>query len=54
MGKHEIPQPKESVARTVARTAMHPMVHIITLVTLHVVALCVIDKTPLLALLFIH
>jgi hypothetical protein len=54
MGKHEAPTPKRSIGRTLARHAMHPVVHIVTLVTLHVVALVVVDKTPLLALLLIH
>lgn len=54
MGKHEAPTPKRSLGRTLAHHAMHPVVHIITLVTLHVVAFVVVDKTPLLALLFLH
>ena len=50
MGKHEAPEAKKSVARH----ALHPVVHIVTLVSLHVSALVVIEKTPLLHLLLIH
>jgi hypothetical protein len=54
MPKHQAPQPKRSLGRTLARHAMHPVVHIITLVSLHVAAMVVVDKTPLLTLLLIH
>ena len=54
MGKHEAPELKPTVARRVAHHAMHPIVHIITLVMLHAAALVLIEKTPLLSLLFIH
>jgi hypothetical protein len=54
MGKHEAPEPKRSVGQRLARYALHPVVHIITLVTLHSMALVVVEKTPLLTLLFIH
>lgn len=57
MGKHEAAEPKGSRRRTIARHALHPVVHIITLVTLHSAALLVVDKTPLLSLLslvFMH
>lgn len=54
MGKHEAPEPKGSRRRSIARHALHPVVHIITLVALHIAALVVIDKTPLLTLLLIH
>lgn len=58
MGKHEARRPasaaKKSVARHLARHALHPVVHIVTLVSLHVAALVVVEKTPLLSLLLIH
>ena len=58
MGKHEAAaaknEAKKSVARHVARHALHPVVHIATLVSLHVAALVVVEKTPLLSLLLIH
>jgi hypothetical protein len=54
MGKHEAPEPKSSRRRALARHALHPVVHIATLVALHTAALLVLDKTPLLALLLLH
>jgi hypothetical protein len=55
MGEHEVTStPKQSLGRTLARHAMHPVVHIITLVSLHVVAFAVVEKTSLLTLLFRH
>lgn len=60
MGKHEAAEAKneantkKSVARYLARHALHPVVHIVTLVSLHVAALVVVEKTPLLSLLLIH
>lgn len=54
MGKHEASAAKKSVARHLARHALHPVVHIVTLVSLHVAALVVVEKTPLLSLLLIH
>jgi hypothetical protein len=54
MGKHETPETTTSLARRATRHALHPIVHLLTLVTLHVVALGVIEKTPLLTLLFVH
>jgi hypothetical protein len=54
MGKHEASTPRRSVRRTLARHAMHPVAHIAALVALHVVAFTVVDKTPLLALLFLR
>jgi hypothetical protein len=54
MGKHEAPEPKRSLRSRLARHALHPAIHIITLVALHTIALVVIDKTPLLALMFLH
>jgi hypothetical protein len=57
MGKHEAPEapePKRSTRRRIADAAMHPVVHIITLVSLHSAALLVIEMTPLLTLLFLY
>lgn len=58
MGKHEARRQaigaKKFVARHLARHALHPVVHIVTLVSLHVAALVVVEKTPLLSLLLIH
>jgi hypothetical protein len=54
MGKHEAPEPKRPVRHTIVRHALHPAVHIITLVSLHSAALLVVEKTPLLTLLLIH
>jgi hypothetical protein len=60
MGKHEAPEtpetpePKRSTRHRIADAALHPVVHIITLVSLHSAALLLIDKTPLLTLLFLH
>jgi hypothetical protein len=54
MGKHEAAEAKKSVAHHLARHALHPVVHIVTLVSLHVAALVVVEKTPLLSLLLIH
>lgn len=51
MGKHEAPEPKRS---TIMRHALHPAVHIVTLVSLHSAALLIVEKTPLLTLLLIH
>jgi hypothetical protein len=54
MGKHEAPEPKRPLRHRIAQHAMHPAVHIATLVALHSAALLVIgviEKTPL---LFIH
>ena len=54
MGRHEAPEPKRSVGHRLARHAFHPVVHIITLVSLHSAALLVVERTPLLSLLLIH
>ena len=54
MGKHEVPQPKRSVRHSLTRRALHPVTHVITIVMLHVAALTVIEKTPLLTLLLLH
>jgi hypothetical protein len=54
MGKHEAPEPKRSVRDTIMRHALHPVVHIVTLVSLHSAALLIVEKTPLLTLLLIH
>ncbi len=54
MGKHEAPEPKRSLRRRIARHALHPATHIITLVALHTIALVLIDKTPLLGLMLLH
>jgi hypothetical protein len=54
MGKHEAPEPKRSVRHTIARHALHPAVHILTLVSLHNAALLVVENTPLPTLLLIH
>jgi hypothetical protein len=51
MAKHEAPEPRR---HRIGRRLAHPISHVITLVTPHIVALCVIEKTPLLALLFLH
>ena len=54
MGKHQAPEPKRSVGHRLARHALHPVVHIVALVTLHSAALLVVEKTPLLTLLLLH
>jgi hypothetical protein len=54
MGKHEASEPRRSVGYRLARRALNPVVHLITLVTLHSAALVIVDKTPLLSLLLIH
>ena len=40
--------------RTTARHLAHPVAHVAGLLTAHVFALAVLDKTPLLALLSLH
>lgn len=54
VARHAATERRHGRFRTVAKHAMHPVGHIVTLVTLHVAALSVIDKTPLLALLSLH
>ena len=63
MGRHEAgtrhdnpgnggsPTRKRHLTRTLGRHAMHPVTHILMLLALHVVALGILDKTPLLTLL---
>jgi hypothetical protein len=54
MGKHEAPKPKRSLRHRIAQGALHPAVHVASLVALHMAALLVIglvEKTPLLALI---
>lgn len=51
MGKHEASKRNTSLSRRLARHAMHPAAHILTLVSLHVAALAVLgfaQKLPLL------
>jgi hypothetical protein len=40
--------------RTTTRHLAHPVVHVAGLLTAHVAALAVLEKTPLLALLSLH
>ncbi|EXG81979.1 hypothetical protein [Cryptosporangium arvum] len=55
MGKHAAPDPERLGCRhRITRGALHPLTHIVTLVGLHVAALTVIEKTPLLTFLFLH
>ncbi|GIF69355.1 hypothetical protein Ais01nite_73900 [Asanoa ishikariensis] len=51
MGKHEAVEPKRPIHRRIMRHALHPVAHILALVSLHSVALLVVEKSPLLALL---
>jgi hypothetical protein len=54
MGKHEAPESKRSLRHRLTQRALHPAVHIASLVALHMAALLVIglvEKTPLLALI---
>ncbi|GAA4731721.1 hypothetical protein [Phytohabitans rumicis] len=54
MGKHEVPETKRSLSRRAAQRALHPATHVITLITLHVVALGILgvaEKLPLLTTL---
>jgi hypothetical protein len=66
MGKHEAPEPtnvpepltapesKARLSQRFGRRALHPITHILALISLHVVALGLLEKTPLLTLLFLH
>jgi len=54
MGKHEAAEPKRPIHCRIMRHALHPVTHIIALVSLHSIALLVVEKTPLLTLLLIH
>ena len=40
--------------RTTSRHLTHPVVHVAGVITAHVAALAVLEKTPLLALLSLH
>lgn len=54
MGKHEAPETSTSLSRRVARHALHPATHILTLISLHVAALAVLalaEDLPVLSLL---
>lgn len=54
MGKHEAPETATTLSRRVARHALHPATHILTLVSLHVAALGVLgfaEKLPVLSVL---
>lgn len=63
MGKHEASKHRSNSdsnsfgrqrARKLASHALHPLTHIIALVSMHVVALGILEKSPLLTLLFLH
>ncbi|GLL03720.1 hypothetical protein [Dactylosporangium matsuzakiense] len=41
-------------ARAVGSRALHPVTHILALLSLHIAALTIIEKTPLLALMLLH
>ncbi|MCY1144016.1 hypothetical protein OWR29_38985 [Actinoplanes sp. Pm04-4] len=51
----DAPRPVSTPPRhRLTRWALHPLGHVISLVSLHIVALLVIDKTPLLLLFWLH
>jgi hypothetical protein len=54
MGRHEAPEPIRPLRQRLLRHAMHPLTHLLTLLSLHIAALTLIDKTPLLTLLLLH
>ena len=54
IAQHAAAERRHRKARTIARHALHPVVHVATLVTLHSAALLVLEKTPVLALLSLH
>lgn len=48
------PPPTSRPLLTAARRLSHPLVHIAGLLVAHIVAVAVLEKTPLLALLSLH
>ncbi|MDP9792584.1 hypothetical protein J2S43_001096 [Catenuloplanes nepalensis] len=58
--QHDLATPPEATtpwrrrARRLAAHALHPVVQVAALVSLHSAALLVVEKTPLLALLSLH
>ncbi|MEV6923984.1 hypothetical protein AB0M46_05650 [Dactylosporangium sp. NPDC051485] len=54
VARHAAPQGQHRHTRAAAEHALHMGKHVAALVGLHVAALGVIDKTPLLALLSLH
>lgn len=48
MAKHESPEPAR---RKAARRLLHPATHVAALISLHVIALTIIEKTHLVAFL---
>ncbi|MET7397335.1 hypothetical protein ABZS66_28005 [Dactylosporangium sp. NPDC005572] len=54
VAQHAATERPHRKTRTIAKHALHPVVHVAGLVSLHVAALGVIDKTPLLAVLSLH
>lgn len=63
MGKHSLSARKAQDTRytrirqsalTVAKHAKHPIAHLSTAIALHVIALAIIEKSPILFILGIH
>jgi hypothetical protein len=51
MGKHEQQEDNRFRYRRAARRAMHPFTHVAALVVLHLIAVTILEKTPLVDLL---
>jgi hypothetical protein len=45
---------RRRLTRKVASHALHPITHIVALLSAHIVALGILEKTPLLTMLFLH
>jgi hypothetical protein len=64
MGRHSVgnrnhdsstsPSARRQLTRKVASHALHPLTHIVALLSMHVIALGILEKTPLLTILFLH
>jgi hypothetical protein len=51
VAKHEQPEDPRARYRRLARHALHPFTHIAALIGLHLVAVTILEKTPLIDLL---